>query len=205
MKILFIIIILLFVVFVALGGNGFDYGTGIKTVIDTLVSPYKPLMVKKPAPSVKPLPPADWKSTTIPSYGLNLKIPLDWNVDGEHVKSPFSVHVITVSSNSGLLVAGIYNNELFKKAYNRKKGDYFKAKNLDEEVTLTNIESGEILTGQPYVVVNSQFENIQTQAQISQIKALILKDNSLLIFTLSKQSVEGIEFLRKIMSLASLN
>ncbi len=205
MKILFVIIILLVVVFVALGGSGFDYGTGIKTVTDALVSPYKALVAKKPAPSVRPLPPADWKSTSIPSYGLNLKIPLDWNVDGERIKSPFSVQVITISSNSGLLVPGIYNNELFNKAYNLKKGDYFTAKNLDEEVIITNIESGEILTGQPYVVVNSQSENIQSQQHISLVRAFMLKDNSLIIFTLNKQNNEGIEFLKKIMSLASLN
>lgn len=187
---------------------GWYYKAGIKVVTDALTSPYEPLVQKiKPASSPKPLPPPDWENTSIPSYGLSLKIPQEWVVDKEEVviKSTSGNKSIAISSNSGVLVPDVFNQDLFKKIYNLKSGGEFTEKHLDEEIKFKNIESGKILTGQSYTIFVWDFRNTQTEARMSEVRAFILKDTTLIIFTLNKSTDEGIEFLKKIVSFASLN
>lgn len=202
----FFLLIFLLVTGLIIAGFGWYNRAGVKIVADTLISPYKPL-IEKHVPSPKPSPPPKWENVNIPSYGLGLRLPPGWIVDKDAaVLRPTSGNMsIAISSNSGVLVPNIFNQDLFQKIYNLKTGDEFTHEYLDERIKFRNIESGKILTGQPYTVFVWDFNNIQTAARLVETRAFILKDTTLIIFTLNKPTDEGMEFLRKIVGFSSLN
>ncbi len=171
-----------------------------------LISPYQPLIEKTIISSPKPMPPSDWKDVIIPSSGLSLKLPPDWVIDQESigVKSTTGKDSIAISTNSKILIPTTYNQDLFKKIYGLKVGKEFTEKYFDDEIKFKNIDSGKILTGQPYTVFTWEYHATQTGNSSSDIKGFILKDTTLIIFTLNKPKAEGIEILKKIVSFASL-
>lgn len=193
---------------VIISGLGWYYRDGLKIITDTIISPYEPVLQKvKTSPSPKPVPPPEWKKINISSLGLTLNIPPDWvfDKDAAVIKSSSGRNVISISANSGILVPDVFNQDLFRKIYNLKVGDEFTETQLDEEVKFKKIDSGKILTGQPYAIFVWAQSNSQTALTLVEVRAFILKDTTLIIFKLNKSSDERIEFLKKIVTFSSLN
>lgn len=197
----------LFIAALIILGLGWYYRAGVKIVTDALVSPYEPLMQKvKPVITPKPSPPPEWEKINIPSFGLSLNIPPDWVFDNEaKIRSASGQTAIAISANSGVLVPDVFNQDLFRKIYNLKTEGEFTESHLDEEIKFKKIESGKILTGQSYTIFVWDFRNTQLAVQTLLVRAFILKDSTLIIFTLNNSTDEGIKFLKRIVSLASLN
>lgn len=208
MKTLFLLIFLLIAIAI-ISVVGWYYRAGLKIVADTLISPYQPLVqkVKPPVSSPKPLPPPDWEKINVSSFGLNLNIPADWVFDKNAavIKSTYGGNSVSISVNSGVLVPTTYNQDLFNKINNLKAGSEFEHQHLDEKIKFKKIESGKILTGQPYVIFIWDQKNTQTEASVFGVRGFILKDTSLIIFTPNKINDESTELLNKIMSFSSLN
>lgn len=201
MKILIFLIVGLMTI-----GAGWYYRDALQVVVSTIISPYQPVIQKiSPKVTPKPTPPSDWENINVRSVGLVLKVPPGWVFEEAtaKLKPPSGKSFITLSSNSGILVPSIFNQDLFNKISGLKTGDEFTEENFGNKIKFRKIESGKILSGQPYTLFLWEYST-QMGGTASEIRAFILKDTTLIIFILSRPTDENIEVLKKIASFSSL-
>ena len=134
------------------------------------------------------------------------KVPPGWMFVEEtaQLKPPSGKNFIALSSNSGILIPTIFNQDLFGKIYNLKAGDEFIEMHFGNQIKFRKIDSGKILSGQPYTIFVWENSSPQT-GSTSEIRAFILKETTLIIFTLSNPTDENIDQLKNIVNFSSLN
>ena len=163
-------------------------------------------------------PPKDWKSLDNAGTNLTLKYPSDWTISDDGIISQYPLpltidnsksdqiyNFITIDKHVGAIFNGFYDTDLFEKIYQMKSEDSFKPDVFNQDnKKITKISSGKILSGERFVVFKLESDQILTK-QKSEIKAYILKSNSIIILTLSHYNQAGLETFKKIVASVTLN
>lgn len=194
------------------------YKNDLKPYYSIILGPYKQIYnrvsVNKPAP--KPEAPSDWQPVDFQSVHLTLHIPPDWSVGENETVSqhplPIAIrddriyNIISPSTHSGVLIDGYYDQDLFKILYNLKNNEVFEPEYFKQgDSAFTKLSSGKILTGEPFVVVKTGKIDPQNSNQPKIIRAFILKNNTLVILTLSYFNNYGLEMFEKIITFSKFN
>ncbi len=168
----------------------------------------KPTITSVPMSSVET---TNWKTFTTAGInsGLTLKYPQEWVtsenmfisektfVAGEQDRSKI-YNIIDINKYSTQIYDGYTNSEWFNKINNLTKPI------SDQREVRTKITSGNIASGEPYVIFRDEPSTTAVGDVFKQVKAYILNDQTIYQLTLDLYDDNGLETFKKIIQTATL-
>lgn len=213
----FLIILGTLVLLVVVGGGAYYLGTqrGSSNQVNQNTQQSNPVIpvTSEPSPSSNDQPiNSDWKTfiTSGINSGLTLKYPSNWVtpegtfisektfVAGEQDRSKV-YNIIEIQKYSTQLYTGYTNAEWFNKINNLTSPE------SDQRETRTKLTSGKITGGEPYVIFKDEPSATAQSGSFKQVKAYILKNQTIYQFTLDLYDDNGLEIFKKIIASAVVN
>lgn len=157
----------------------------------------------------------NWHEFNNSELGMTLKYPPDWVVSDSGVISqsalPYKINeeavynIIQTSKHLGVLIPGLFDQDLFYKIYDLKTDkafipEYFNAENHTQFIKMS---SGKILSDEPFVIFTLKADKTSTLG-LKKINAFILNSNSLIVLSLSQNDNNGLEIFKKIVASARI-
>ena len=162
----------------------------------------------QPSPTLTTVETASWKTVTL--EGFTIKTPNAWKGAYGLSEFPFTPGEIDKTKIYNIIETHRYPTQLYTGYTNRQWFDKINSLQINESYTdqrdrITKITSGKVASGEEYVIFKNEPSESFPGEPATQLKAYVIKEQSIYQFTLSQYNKNGLELFNKVIPTTIIN